>query len=81
MVIISLSCFLFLSIIIRNIYNKLISKIVKNENIDVCNIYYKPHPRCQNISDKKKFLNCKILNNNNSNKKNVSIFIIVYYEL
>ncbi len=47
-----------------DIYNKLISKIIKNENIDVSNIYYKPHPRCKNISDKEKFLNCQILNNN-----------------
>jgi hypothetical protein len=47
-----------------NIYNKLISKIVKNENINVSNIYYKPHPRCKNISDKKKLLNCQILYNN-----------------
>ena len=48
------------------IYNELISEIIKKFSINNSDIYYKPHPRCLNVSLKKNKLNCKILKNINN---------------
>lgn len=44
-----------------DIYNRLIEKLNNEKNIKSKDIYYKPHPRIENLPLKKKYLNCNIL--------------------
>jgi len=46
------------------IYNELIDHLKIKYNIDNSDIIYKPHPRCENLDNKKKYLKCAVLEHN-----------------